>query len=312
MATKKLPKGLQSSMDRMGEVVDAPEVAPLVPPEPAPAGVQEAAPVLSPPVAAVSDTPPGMEPPAARSEAEDLGLSYGDDTPTVDSGRELRVAELALSSLKSALDAAERETLELKKQLNERAAPAVTSQLSADAPDVEMVDPQVWTAIMASLGPAITSLVQVEVARVLEAVDGKVAERVTANTAHQQKQQFSVSLAAATKQKFNIDFNRVSQSAQFKLFMEERVPGTTIKVGSVLSRAYDDKDIDVISEHIERFVNRYRKPETSATVTTPSGAASGTQFGRGGSAAPTRVSRASLHVQLNEARRNETMSPWAN
>ena len=309
MAAKKLPKGLQSSLDRMGEVVDAPETGPAVAPPVTPSPL--AAPAAQAPVAApevvAERAPEGFDPPEvspSKADAEDLGLSYGDDTPpAADTGRELRVAEIAIDSLKSAVAAAERETAALKRQLSERAAPAVTSQLSADAPDVEMVDPQVWTAIMASLGPAITSLVQVEVARVLEAVDGKVTERITATTAQQQKQQFSSSLATQVKQKFNVDFNKVSQSAQFKLFMEERVPGTSIKMGAVLARAYDDRETDVLMEHIERFVNRYRKPETSATMTTSSGAASGTQFGRGGSAAPTRISRAGLHEQLKEATR---------
>ena len=302
---KKLPKGLQSSMDRMGEVMDAPEVGPTTLAAPASAAFE--APQAAAPEAPVERAPEGFDPPEvppARAEAEDLGLSYGEDTPpAADTGRELRVAELALSSLKSALDASERESAALKRQLSERAAPPATSQLSAEAPDVEMIDPQVWTAIMASLGPAITSLVQVEVARVLETVDSKVSERITATTAQQQKQQFSGSLASQAKQKFNIDFNKVSQSSQFKLFMEERVPGTSLKMGTVLARAYDERETDVIMEHIERFVNRYRKPETSATMTTSSGAASGTQFGRGGSAAPARISRAGLHVQLNEARR---------
>lgn len=305
---KKLPKGLQSSMDRMGEVMDAPEVGPttLAAPANQPAPVAPVAPVAEAPAAPVERAPEGFDLPEVtntRAEAEDLGLSYGDDTPPPDTGRELRVAELALSSLKSALDASERESADLKRQLSERAVPATTSQLSAEAPDVEMIDPQVWAAIMGSLGPAITSLVQVEVARVLDTVDGKVTERMTATSAQQQKQQFSGSLAAQAKQKFNIDFNKVSQSSQFKLFMEERVPGTSLKLGTVLARAYDERETDILMEHIERFVNRYRKPETSATVTSPSGAASGTQFGRGGSAAPARISRAGLHVQLNEARR---------
>lgn len=301
---KKLPKGLQSSMDRMGEVMDAPETGPATPDTPTPQSFEP--PVAETP-APVERAPEGFdlpEVPRSKADAEDLGLSYGDDTPpAADTGRELRVAEIAIDSLKSAVAAAERKAADFERRLNERAAPPVTSQLSANAPDVEMIDPQVWTAIMGSLGPAITSLVQVEVARVLEAVDGKVTERITATTAQQQKQQFSGSLAAQVKQKFNVDFNKVSQSAQFKLFMEERVPGTSIKMGAVLARAYDDRETDVLMEHIERFVNRYRKPETSATVTTPSGAASGAQFGRGGSAAPARISRADLHGQLNEARR---------
>ena len=311
MATKKLPKGLQSSMDRMGEVMDAPEVGPttLAAPASASAAPAPAAPTLDLPAAPAQAerAPDGFDLPdvaAVKAEAEDLGLSYGDDTPApADTGRELRVAEIAVTSLKAALDAAERENAALKRQTSERAAPAATSQLSAEAPDVEMIDPQVWSAIMGSLGPAITSLVQVEVARVMDAVDGKVTERMTATSAQQQKQQFSGSLAAQAKQKFNIDFNKVSQSSQFKLFMEERVPGTSLKLGTVLARAYDERETDILMEHIERFVNRYRKPETSATVTSSSGAASGTQFGRGGSAAPTRVSHAALLVQLNEARR---------
>lgn len=305
---KKLPKGLQSSLDRMGEVVDAPEVGPATPsPLAAPAAQ---APVVEAPVAIaptpVVETPPGFNPPEVtetRAQAEDLGLSYGDDTPPPDTGREMRVAELAIDALKANLAAAEKRTADLERRLSERELPAATTQLQANAPDAEMVDPQVWGAIMASLSPAITSLIQVEVARVLDTVDSKMTEKISSTAVQQQKQVLRDQLSAQARQKFNIDFNKVCQSSEFKQFMEERAPGTSLKIGVVLARAYDDKDADIVMEHVERFVNRYRKPETSATVTTPSGAASGAQFGRGGSAAPARISRADLHVQLNEARR---------
>lgn len=307
-----IPKGLAASMERLGVEPDALPVAPATP-------VVASEPATSTEPVVVVETPPAsttvptdVSPPAAATpQGDDLGLTYDDDGSNTaaqpDAARALRIAEDALAMRTQAHEETRRQVEVLEAELNRRPRTQPNGielpEFVVEQLDTEAVPKEAFDQILAVLRPAITSYVQVAVDRAVEAVMGRVDTRVTESAEERERGLFYASVTAEIKDKFGLEFAKVSKSHQFQMFLESRVPGTTLKVGNVLSSAWRLRDSDVIITHMQRFVDSRRGEPTSTTVTAAAGAAPGPQIGRGGAAAPTRYSRAGLHGQMAEARK---------
>jgi len=297
-APKKLPKGMQAGLDRLEIDPTKPETAPVV-----------AVPVAPEPIVVVPIEPtmrvPG-DPLVEESSSDDgLQLTFG-EAPAVATvaQRQNTIAEQAIELLQARAAEQDRQIAELTAKLN--AAPAATSDTAEFNPervDTDALPGEAFDQLMAVLRPSITSYVDMRIEQMLSKVGTDVEQRIGTVVRKQTTDSLKDRVQKRARSELNVDFNRVSESNEFKLFLEELVPGVGLKTGMVLSRAWGTGDEDVMLTQIKRFVERYRRGDPAATVTAPATAAPGAQFGRGGSAAPARHSRNELYAQMDQARR---------
>lgn len=312
---KAVPPGLRAAMETAGLTADGnfrddpigpvPEAvaAPLAP---MPDGIPPA-PYVAPaePTHVVADAPSlPAAPPAAPAPAvvsADLGLTYGDEPSAAPSSEEIARAQRALATADTEIERLMRENARLKANQHVDTGLELPS-FDVDPVDTDAMPREAFDQVMAVLKPAITSYVYTVAQQLLGVVDTRVAAGAADMVTKVSKTQFEAKVFAEIDRRFNINFRRVHKSREFNGFLDELAPGTTLRVGSVLMKAWDDQSMEVIADHVARFVARYQKTADTTAVTARSTAASQVQVGQGGTSLQT-VSRKVLHRDLAEARR---------